>query len=336
MDFSRFITPGLMLAALAAQPALASTPEHMMAQCRNRAHNELRIRLPDIDTKYEGQRTDGTHAVNGTASVQGRNETFQCSFDRAGNRIVHFVVNRPSGHGSASQLPATGVASGIETRPVYFRPGAHATTVEGRIRGDHTIDYVLRARAGQHANISMASRNGSAYFNLIAPGETDVAFFNGSTSTNQYEGRLPKDGDYKIRVYLMRAAARRNETANFRLEMHIDAAQGAPVHHASTDAKVPGTNFHATGPLPCAMAPGQPVAQCQFGVTRQGGGSAIVTITRPDGRKRVITFERGRATGYDQSQADTAAFRANRQGDATIVHVGGERYEIIDAVVFGG
>ena len=31
-------------------------------------------------------------------------------------------------------------------------PGAHAATVEGRIRGDHTIDYVLRARAGQHAH----------------------------------------------------------------------------------------------------------------------------------------------------------------------------------------
>ena len=66
----------------------------MMAQCRARAGKALRTRLPDIDTKYEGQRTDGTHAVNGTASVDGRTRTFQCSFNRAGSRIIRFVVNR--------------------------------------------------------------------------------------------------------------------------------------------------------------------------------------------------------------------------------------------------
>jgi hypothetical protein len=45
--------------------------------------------------------------------------------------------------------------------------------------------------------------------------------FNGSTAGNQYEGSLPKSGDYKVRVYMMRSAARRNEVANFRLEMII-------------------------------------------------------------------------------------------------------------------
>jgi integrase len=73
--------------------AIAATPEIMMAQCRARAGEVFSARLPDIDTKYEGQRTDGTHAVNGTAIFRGRTETFQCSFDRAGKRIIRFVVN---------------------------------------------------------------------------------------------------------------------------------------------------------------------------------------------------------------------------------------------------
>jgi heat shock protein HslJ len=30
--------------------------------------------------------------------------------------------------------------------------------------------------------------------------------------------------------------------------------------------------FDATGPLPCAFAPGQPMGQCEFGVARTGGG----------------------------------------------------------------
>jgi hypothetical protein len=39
---------------------------------------------------------------------------------------------------------------------------------------------------------------------------------------NRLEGRLPASGDYKVRVYLMRSAARRDEIANQRLEMSID------------------------------------------------------------------------------------------------------------------
>jgi len=62
----------------------------------------------------------------------------------------------------------------------------------------------------------------------------------------------------------------------------------------------------------------------------------MVTITKPDGRKRVIFFEKGRATGYDQSQADPGEFRASRQEDLTIVQIGSERYEIPDAVIHGG
>ena len=39
---------------------------------------------------------------------------------------------------------------------------------------------------------------------------------------NQFEGRLPASDDYKVGVYLMRSAARRDEIANYRLEMIID------------------------------------------------------------------------------------------------------------------
>ena len=46
--------------------------------------------------------------------------------------------------------------------------------------------------------------------------------FVSSSAGNQFEGRLPASGDYKVRVYLMRSAARRDEIANDRLEMSID------------------------------------------------------------------------------------------------------------------
>jgi len=116
-------------------------------------------------------------------------------------------------------------------------------------------------------------------------------------------------------------------------------AQEPKSTHTSTakhDAKVAGTHFHATGPIPCSMGGGAPTTQCNAGVVRQGGGSGMVTVTKPDGRTRTIFFDKGRATGADTSQADPGRFSASRQGDTTIVRIGQERYEIFDAMIFGG
>ena len=230
---------------------------------------------------------------------------------------------------------ATCAGDGIRTERVRFNPGATSTVVEGSIKGYAVVDYVVGAREGQQMNVSLATKHGATYFNILAPGENEVAMFNGSVSENQYEGTLPKSGDYKLRVYMMRSAARRDETANYRLEIVITGG-GAHGSAPKGDAKVAGTDFHATGNIPCSMGGGQPTGSCAFGVTREGGGSGMVTVTRPDGRKRVIFFEKGRATGYDQSQADTGEFRASRQEDLSIVQIGSERYEIPDAVINGG
>ena len=71
-------------------------------------------------------------------------------------------------------------------------------------------------------NVSMATDNSANYFNILAPGKTDGGMFIGSISGNKFEGALPANGDYKIRVYLMRNAARRGEAANYRLEMIVN------------------------------------------------------------------------------------------------------------------
>lgn len=224
----------------------------------------------------------------------------------------------------------------IRTERVHFKKGSNSAVVESSIKGYETVDYVLGARQGQSMNVSMATKHGATYFNILAPGENEVAMFNGSTSGNQYEGTLPASGDYKVRVYMMRSAARRNEVARYRLEMIVNGGGKSAAAAPSHDAKVPGTDFHATGSVPCKLGKGQPTTNCDMGVQREGNGSGMVTVTQPDGRKRVIYFQNGRATGYDQSQADKGAFSASKESDLTIVHIGDERYEIPDAVIFGG
>jgi hypothetical protein len=95
--------------------------------------------------------------------------------------------------------------------------------------------------------------------------------------------------------------------------------------------------FDATGQIPCAQFRGQPSTACKFGVARAGGGYATVVVTRPDGSSRAIYFRMGRPVGADTSQADGyPEFRATQEADLHLIRIGYERYEIPDAVVFGG
>ncbi len=98
-----------------------------------------------------------------------------------------------------------------------------------------------------------------------------------------------------------------------------------------------GASSSASGSIPCAQAKGQPMGQCPFAVEREGKGSAMVKVTRPDGGMRVIFFEKGKATGADLSQADgDMTFKATKEADLFKIRAGKERYEIPEAVVFGG
>ena len=47
-------------------------------------------------------------------------------------------------------------------------------------------------------------------------------------------------------------------------------------------------------------------------------------------------FEKGKAIGYDVSQADSGAFSASEEGDIYFIRFGKERYEVFEVIVFGG
>src|SRR5512137_579749 len=149
-------------------------------------------------------------------------------------------------------------AAPIESRPVHFAKGASSATVKGTIKGDQTIDYKVRAKAGQAMSVKLVTRNGANYFNVLPPGSNDVAIFVGSTSGNEWSGALPSDGEYTVRVYLMRSAARRNESAAYTLTVAVTGSAGAAAASGlgeapPGDAKVKGTPYHATGTVGCWM-----------------------------------------------------------------------------------
>jgi len=98
-----------------------------------------------------------------------------------------------------------------------------------------------------------------------------------------------------------------------------------------------GASPSASGNIPCAQNKSQPMGQCPFTVAREGKGTATVSVSLPDGRKRAIFFDKGKAIGADLSQADgNMTFKARKQGDLFKIQAGNERYEIPEAAVFGG
>lgn len=234
-------------------------------------------------------------------------------------------------------------ADGIVSKPIQFAKGATSATVKGSLKGGTTVDYKLRAKAGQTMSVALKTSNASNYFNVLPPGSNDVAIFIGSNEGNEWKGVLPADGEYTIRVYLMRNAARRNETANYSLAVGVTGATAAGATTAAA-GKGPDSveragqgKFDATGNVPCAQAKGQPMGSCPFGVAREGQGTATVVVTHTDGRKRVLFFQKGKATGADLSQADgNMAFHVRKNADLFQIEAGNERYEIPEAVIFGG
>lgn len=101
------------------------------------------------------------------------------------------------------------------TVPVRFARGTDSMTMEGRISGYDTVDYVLGARQGQQLTVSLRATNSSAYFTVLPPG--DLTAPEGGSTTTAYSGVLTASGDWRVRVFLMRNAARRGARANYTL-----------------------------------------------------------------------------------------------------------------------
>lgn len=118
-----------------------------------------------------------------------------------------------------ASLPTPGFARDGRSERIRFDEGR--ATVAGRIKGYDFVDYVFAAGAGESMNVRLKTNKGGNYFNLLAPGATDEAFFIGSTSGLSYEGVASTSGDYKARVYLMRNDARRGVAANYTLTVAL-------------------------------------------------------------------------------------------------------------------
>lgn len=213
---------------------------------------------------------------------------------------------------------------------VRFAPGLSSATVQSAISGYETIDYLVQARAGQTMVVTLATDHTVNYFNVIPPDAENEADFVGSTEGRRFQGMLDLDGDWRIRVYLMRAAARRGEAADYTLTVEIT---GEPDPAMAREANDFGPRrWDARGDLGCAWG-GEPMrpAACPFKVIRYQEGATIFVLARPMDRERILYFEQGA-----WSTPSSEGVQALKRTDMWYLVVGDEAYEVPDAVLFGG
>jgi hypothetical protein len=224
----------------------------------------------------------------------------------------------------------------IRTVRVQFAKGTTSVVIKGQVRGYSGVDYLVRAGAGQTMTVTLKRTNLSNYFNILPPGSKDVAMFALQTGED-FKRMLPTDGDYTVRVYLVRAAARRNESSNYTLTVRLTGKALAPTP-ASLDAVFPGTPYHASTEITCVPViekyREKKAQKCKAFVIRRGfGGTATVEIPQANSVPRRILFVKGKPVASDSQYPMVVS----RKGDVTIITFDtDERYEIFDSLVFGG
>lgn len=187
----------------------------------------------------------------------------------------------------------------IRTRALTVETDARQPTVVTDILfGDETLDVTVNAKSGNSLNVTLTSKHPQAYFNVLPPGSQE-AIFVGSVSGGNFSGTLPADGTYTLRVYLMRAAARRSETADVKLA--VDLRSKAPAMAAT-----------ASNPQPQSTAPFSYSGELHgisFSVSSPNSAQGNTVVVTPGGLSAVNepqTVEAGGiVTGADVGDIDT-------------------------------
>lgn len=216
--------------------------------------------------------------------------------------------------------------------------GAGSGTVQGDVsdgRGDPDVWRVraagglnLRAGPSTGAGVLIRLPNGLELRNLGCRMAEGRRWCRVSTPERSVTGWVARD-------YLVDA---RRETATQLPAMAPAGGIAGNLDRPVGGVRPAGSAFTATGLTGCRLSRGAPMQTCEFGVIREGNGAATVMMFRPGaGIMRVIFFQGGRPTSFDRSQADSGKqMTVTRDADTSIVVIGDERYEIPDAVIFGG
>ena len=111
-------------------------------------------------------------------------------------------------------LAADGPAAARKER-VSFARGAMSATIQGTLKGDGDVDYLVRAAAGQTLRIEFRASHGQNNFNVLPPGSTNVAMYS-SRDTGE---RFPRANTHFFGELTVQPGWRRSTVDRWRTHM---------------------------------------------------------------------------------------------------------------------
>jgi hypothetical protein len=103
---------------------------------------------------------------------------------------------------------------------VTFNESSATRSFDDAIGGFEAVSYVVQLRQGQSLVVSLASNNISNSFDIYAPNESKPVYIGGD-SGNFHRLLAKTSGDYRVKVFLLRLAARDNQSAHYTLELKL-------------------------------------------------------------------------------------------------------------------
>lgn len=192
--------------------ALAQSPEYMIEDCRHASQQFYLDYEATTEAKYEGQRTNGTHAVNGTIYLETRSADFSCSYNAAGDALVRFFAEKKSwpkfvrGEGSPYQSSASGGGSSnnsssgqkVTNEIVRFLAGQNSQVIPVNLPARMTVRYKIGAKKNQFLDVSVTPANAPLNYRIVNPDGT--ALLDELSVDKPYRGQLWQSGDHYVEV----------------------------------------------------------------------------------------------------------------------------------------
>jgi hypothetical protein len=103
---------------------------------------------------------------------------------------------------------------------VTLEAGKPARSFQDRISDYEAVSYVIQLRQGQSLHVVLATNNASNCFDIHAP-NTAKPIYVGAESGNDHKLLVTTPGEYMVRVFLLRLAARDGQSADYTLELTL-------------------------------------------------------------------------------------------------------------------
>ena len=97
------------------------------------------------------------------------------------------------------------IAASEKTEKIKLRDG-HSLSRAGTIKNGGTLTYKFAGKKGQSLSLNFAATKGSCGFDIYSPGIAVRMFFGGS-AVGAFSGKLPSNGDYRVKVLFKHTGA---------------------------------------------------------------------------------------------------------------------------------